>query len=590
MAAGKIKAWIDGSAIRFRFPLLDGMREWASEEMRAAYRSTAQGWFYEIGIHAASLLKSSAPLAIEASPELARLWASVAAFDFMSPSPSAACGSLPQPERRVFDAWGHQLKAFHFLRDSRMIGLLSMGMGTGKTKTLIDAVVNEQDIRCGLVICPPKVCGVWRREFRLHAPQVEVLILDDSYASTKKKQAAAERFVAAARLPANRGKQFVVVINYESARMKDFALWSLRQAWCFVALDESHRAKDAAGATGKYIDKLRLTTRRRILLTGTPMPHSPADLFSQYRFLDPSVFGSSFFVFKKRYAITGFFKEIVGWRHKAELSAKFHSRAIVIGEDVLDLPPLVIVDREFAIGKESMGIYRDLWIDFCAELSRGVVTIDNALVKIVRAQQVTSGFLPVEDELGVERNEVLNDDKEQELAEVLEDAGHGEKVVVFCRWKYDLASVRRVVERLEWQLNGCVVGDTKRRAILEEQGAWRHYRCGEVSGFRLDLTPDAKLSPDFEVFAVQVQSGGVGVDFTDAAIAVLYSIDFSLGNYDQMLKRLHRPGQKRAVRIIRLIAAGTVDRQIYTALSERRDVVESIVQAAREADHETVNG
>jgi SNF2 family DNA or RNA helicase len=55
------------------------------------------------------------------------------------------------------------------------------------------------------------------------------------------------------------------------------------------------------------------------------------------------------------------------------------------------------------------------------------------------------------------------------------------------------------------------------------------------------------------------------------------SLGFSLGDYEQSLARLRRPGQTRMVRYYHMIAAGTVDETVYTALRERRDVVNAVL-------------
>lgn len=228
-----------------------------------------------------------------------------------------------------------------------------------------------------------------------------------------------------------------------------------------------------------------------------------------------------------------------------------------------------------------------------SEVKSGVCTVDNALVKLIRAQQITSGFLPLDPDIGDEdggvksKIEVLHNQKEAALRELLRDAPTDRPIVVFCRWRYDLDRIKEVVASLEWECNGVKEGNEKKKNQMIEAGTWKPYAYGEISGRpgrKKDLTKDSTLAPGFAVFGVQVQSGGVGVDFTAACIAILYSIDFSLGNYDQMLARLHRPGQTNNVRFYHLIARKTVDRRIYNALQSRREVVASIMDRVATGD------
>jgi SNF2 family DNA or RNA helicase len=77
---------------------------------------------------------------------------------------------------------------------------------------------------------------------------------------------------------------------------------------------------------------------------------------------------------------------------------------------------------------------------------------------------------------------------------------------------------------------------------------------------------------------VQIESGGVGVDLTRARYALYYSLGFSLGSYEQSLARIHRPGQTRPVEYIHLLAEGTIDEKIMTALALRADVVNTVLK------------
>jgi len=86
---------------------------------------------------------------------------------------------------------------------------------------------------------------------------------------------------------------------------------------------------------------------------------------------------------------------------------------------------------------------------------------------------------------------------------------------------------------------------------------------------------------DAPVLAVQIDSGGVGIDLTRARYAIYYSLGFSLGSYEQSLARIHRPGQTRPVEYIHLLARGTVDEKVMAALRTRADVVNSVLQQMR---------
>lgn len=89
--------------------------------------------------------------------------------------------------------------------------------------------------------------------------------------------------------------------------------------WDLVIADESHRIKTPSSRAAWFCHQItkKRKAKRRLLLTGTPMPHSPLDIYSQFRFLDPNVYATSFHRFKMRYADIinmGDFKKIVGYK------------------------------------------------------------------------------------------------------------------------------------------------------------------------------------------------------------------------------------------------------------------------------------
>jgi SNF2 family DNA or RNA helicase len=353
-------------------------------------------------------------------------------------------------------------------------------------------------------------------------------------------------------------RHVALVINYESARMRAFQEWSLGQNWDLVILDESHRGKAPAGVTARYIEKLGRVARQRLCLTGTPMPHSPLDVFAQFRFLDAGLFGTSFGHFRNRYAVMGGYenKEVVEYQNMDELQRLMGLVTYQCGDDVLDLPETSDHVRRFELSAEARRHYGELEQELITEIEGGTVTCANALVKLLRLQQVTSGFLPVEPECPIGLYD-LDHGKAALLAELLEDVGPAEKAVVFCRFRHDLDAVRRVAETLD-------------RGCGEISGRYNDYKAWKAGHF------DAKPC---DTLAVQIQSGSLGIDLTEARYCVFYSLGFSLGDYLQARKRVHRPGQTRAVHYYHLLARGTIDETVLGAIRRKERLVDSVLSA-----------
>lgn len=476
--------------------------------------------------------------------------------------------------------WEHQQRSFAFVErlwDEHADGggaMLALSMGVGKTLVSV-ALILQKGFARTLILCPKTVVPVWAAEFAKHTT-AEVVICAPQSGSVAKR---AEQILEAAYQAEQAGKPLVVVVNYEASWQPpvgpqirdDVGVIKQRsfRADMFVdrgvlaklgfdclVLDESHRIKAWNGRASQWAQYLADRIPYRLALTGTPMPHSPLDLWSQMRVVDPGVFGTHFFKFRARYAVMGGYemKQVVGFRNEGEMNEKFYSRALRITKDeVLDLPPFHHVTRACTLSKGAERLYRKFEKDLRTQVDAGTVTIQNGLTKLLRLQQVTSGY--VRDDRGEDRR--VDHTKEELLEELLEDLPSDEFVVVFAKFQHDLDVIHAVAAK---------VG----RASLELSG--RHNQLREW-----------QQAPSAAVLAVQIQAGGVGIDLTRARYCVYYSQTFGLGDYDQSLARTHRPGQTRPVTYFHLLAdlpdgESTVDQTVYDALSQKRNVVQSVLE------------
>ena len=451
--------------------------------------------------------------------------------------------------------WQHQRDAMALAAEHPAY-LFAHDMGAGKSKLGVDYCALQEAKRV-LILCPKSVIAVWPKQFALHSGgKWEVLPLASG--TVKQKTDTATK---ALRLAQAMGRQIAIVVNYESAwrgplgpirkkgRIVDQGLL-LSTEWDVVILDESHRVKSPGGKASKFCAALRNRAKRRLCLTGTPMPHSPLDLYAQYRFLDPSIFGNNYHRFKMRYGVMGGFqgKQVIRFQRQDEMQEKMFSRAHRVSKhDVLDLPPTTHEQVTVELGPTARNIYNKLEREFVAEVEAGTVTASNALVKLLRLQQVTGGAVSTDEG----KTQEVDTAKADALEDLFTDLPAEEPVVVFGRFHHDLTAIARTAAKCE-------------------------RTCGELSGRvnQLEQWQDGK----FNVLAVQIRSGGLGVDCTRSAYCAYYSLGFSLGDYEQSLARLDRPGQTRPVTYYHILATSTVDEDVYAALRAKRKVVDSILE------------
>lgn len=430
---------------------------------------------------------------------------------------------------RTATLWRHQSIASAWGRerlDRNEPCMWGMDMGTGKTLTAIDAI--------GCQMCEP------------------VLLMQGATASK------AQRLAAAVKAHGS-GPGVAAICNYDAVWRGDLAAAINAVAWDAIILDESHRIKSPTGRASRWLSLLarHKPAAKRCCLTGTPMPHSPLDIFGQFRFMDPTVFGTSFVAFRARYAQSHFRfpSKIEKWLRQDELaliSDEYIWR--VEADDVLDLPEAIHETIPVTLSRRTMKYCRDIEDQMTAEIDAGTVTVANALGALLRQQQGTGGYARA-DETGAATQIDGTPDKANALQELLEDLPHDEPVVVFCRFRADLEEVAAVAARLERK-------SSELSGRVNQLAEWQN---GETT-----------------IIAVQIQSGGVGIDLVRAAYCVYYSLGFSLGEYEQSLARLRRPGQTRCIRYYHLIATGTVDWQVYSALKERRSVVDAVLDRLTE--------
>lgn len=411
----------------------------------------------------------------------------------------------------------------------------------GKSKVAIDVAQNMMALRV-LVLCPKSVVSVWPRELEKHcAVSFRTWALRKDW-TVEKKARHLKKFLESP-------ERAFVVVNYDSAWREGMRQVLLKQKWDLVICDESHRIKGHTAKASKFAAQLTKVSKKRICLTGTPLPHSPMDAFAQYRFLDPGIYGDSFPKFRAEFALMGGYlnKQIVKYINPDRFNKRFYSIAYrVMADDVLDLPEFVDEPRTCDLTGEAKRVYRELETEFVAKIEDGEITVNNALVHMLRLAQVTGGAVKNDDGEVV----VVGSDKARLLDEVVEDLPNGEPFVVFGRFHHDLDTIRGVCEA-------------------------RGLTCGELSGRRNDLAEwqDGRM----DVLVVQIQAGGVGVDVTRSRVAIYYSLDFNLGNYLQSRARIRRPGQTRSGLWIHLVAEGTIDAKVYKALEKRQSVVEWVL-------------
>ena len=449
----------------------------------------------------------------------------------------------------------HQRRAAAFALDRLSRGggaALLMEMGTGKTLTSIGIVGQlwkERRIARLLIVAPLSILGVWRDEFDKFAGYEYCLSV---LKGTAARKADTIRHMAGKSLQ-------VLVINYESAwRMeKELAEWRPDMIVC----DEGHKIKTHNIAASKAMHRLAGKAKYRLLLTGTVITNKPIDVFSQYKFCDPAIYGNSFYQFRNRYFdMVGFggYTPVMKRSMEGEFTERLHSIAFrATKAECLDLPEFTDIVQRIDLEPQAMRIYRQLVRDSYAELAEGSVTVTNVLSQLLRMSQLTGGYVGNDDAGGITQ---VSTAKLDALSDLVDGAvADGRKIVVIARFVPEIHAIGKMLEK-------------KKIRYAQISGEIRD-RDEQIAAFQND--------PDLPVFIGQIATAGLGITLTAASLMVFYSLDYSMSNYEQTRARIHRVGQKNECTYIHLVARGTVDEKVLKALHDKANLAKSLVDDYR---------
>lgn len=144
----------------------------------------------------------------------------------------------------------------------------------------------------------------------------------------------------------------------------------------------------------------------------------------------------------------------------------------------------------------------------------------------------------------------IHDLKLDALERVIEEAA-GTPVLVAYSYQFDLEKLRKRFPKAE------AVGETK--------NLQKRWNAGEI--------PLLLAHPQAAGHGLNLQYGGY--------ITVWYGLCWSLEYYQQLNKRLHRPGQTRTVFIHHIVAAGTMDERVMEVLPQKDAVQDALIEATR---------
>ena len=307
--------------------------------------------------------------------------------------------------------------------------------------------------------------------------------------------------------------------------------------------------------------------KRVVELSGTPSPNGLIDLYGPISVIDDGErLGSSMTAFKKRWFHEDRWSHQIEPRLGAEKEIMERIDDIFFSlreEDYLDLPPMIERNHVVHLPEKVMKTYREFERELAVEVvnnsgDKEVIEAVNNGVLTGKLLQIANGSMYLGDKFDVEtggklpkESVRLHAEKLDALESIMEEAA-GRPVLVAYSFQFDKDAIKKRFPYVR------IFGDSPSDV--------RDWNAGKI---RMLLTHPA--------------SAGHGLNFQHGSnVAVWYGLTFSLELYRQFIKRLHRSGQKAEhVFLHRIVAAGTMDEDVLSALTRKGSTQDSITEAVR---------
>jgi DNA helicase INO80 len=197
----------------------------------------------------------------------------------------------PQPKIFRGTLKQYQLKGMNWLLnlyDQGINGILADEMGLGKTVqalAMLSHIAEEYNIWGPfLVITPASTLHNWQQEVAKFLPSFKVV----PYWGSPQERKILRQFWDTSNLHQKSSSFHVVITSYQLV-ITDFKFFN-RIKWQYLVLDEAQAIKSSSSQRWKML--LEFKCRNRLLLSGTPIQNTMAELWSLLHFVMPTLFDS----------------------------------------------------------------------------------------------------------------------------------------------------------------------------------------------------------------------------------------------------------------------------------------------------------
>jgi len=431
----------------------------------------------------------------------------------------------------------HQVEVIDYIKKHHTVPLFDE-QGLGKSKMVIDALcsnIESHEIEGALIICKKTLLSTWKNEVLKHSHLFPVVL----YGSKRQK-----------------GRLFLTyahfyIVNYESVLQElELIQLVLKHKNFAIVLDESQKIKNPDAKTTRAILSLKDMSKKKIIITGTPIANKPEDIWSQFYFLDGGkTMGNDFNSFKKKYSLK-LKEQSTLKKYENGLSVlreKIDTVSVRRTKDILELPEKRYIDVTVELAPRQRQIYdvakRELYYEVKEEKGKSIIEeIENYLVKLLRLIQIASNPGLIVDDYDETPSKFLKLD--EMVYEIIKE---DEKVIVWTSFRKNVRTLR---------------------ARYKNLGALMLF--GEIRIEDRDNVIRKFMSlPKSKVLIANPAAAKEGLTLTSANNAIYLDRNFKMDDYLQSQDRIHRIGQTKRCNIMKLVARNTIDEYTDEILAKK---------------------
>ena len=390
-------------------------------------------------------------------------------------------------------------------------------------------------------LSPPRsLIWNWAKELERFAPELPVYI---HYGPDRSKE------------NPDFGQKRIILTTYSITRIDIEELRPIE--FSYLILDESQHVKNLNSKRTMAI--LGLKARHRLALSGTPVENNLTELYSLFRFLNPSFFGS-----KSRF-VREYGKPIQEEKNEQvlkELKKKIYPFMLRrLKQDVLkDLPAkneqTLLVDLD----AEHLEIYHRRRIYLKEKIREAIEK--NGMYKasflVLQAMSELRRLAGIPEDDGEYPGRSAKREQLIDMISAIRESGH--KCLVFTNF---LAAVEII------------------SSDLEQAGVANLVMTG-ATGNRQELIHRFQTDPEIGAFVMTLKTGGVGLNLTAADYVFIYDPWWNRAVESQAVDRTHRIGQLNPVFSYRIIARDTIEEKMLMLQQQKAELASAILSSDTE--------